>query len=294
MEFDLLFKVASAIIGSLLGNLLFGSGSPEQATQKKVQDQVRSPVVVERKVALLRPHVPSFFTSVPSGHFVGISGPMSSLVDARKSAVNDVVRQVLSSIGGEYSHEYVDFVSGNVRNPQRKIEDRLCSVSSGVVLGVERNIVKSSWYRDSSGRYLYFVLVRYTEENILEMRRLSRGAKIMASVVSENEGDFRLTVSEVNGVSVMISSADVKITKRNRFSKFFSFCVWHVPEGSEHTVSVALEPLKVRGNSQDVVLSMAVCKKGFKDYLLGAKFERVAVLRGYDELGRSVSVRIVI
>jgi hypothetical protein len=33
-------------------------------------------------------------------------------------------------------------------------------------------------------------------------------------------------------------------------------------------------------------------EKEFYDYVLGAKFERMAMLKGRDELGRAVSVRI--
>lgn len=61
-------------------------------------------------------------------------------------------------------------------------------------------------------------------------------------------------MDETNGVSVVMSSADVKINKRYRFSKFISFCVWHVPEGSVHTVSVALDPVKICGGSRKVRL----------------------------------------
>jgi hypothetical protein len=295
VEFEFLLKIAIGIVGSLLGNLIFGSGSTEQAPPNRAQEQMKPSVVVERRVAVDKLQIPSFVTSVPSGHFAGVSAPSRSLAEARRSAVNDVVRQVLGSIGMVYEHKYVDRVSGSVRGrgPGRVVDDRLQGFSHGVVLGLEENVVKSSWYRDSLGRYVYFVLARYPEEKIREMRRLSRGAKIVASVASENGGDFRLKVSEVNGVSVMILSVVVKIKKRNRFSKFISFYMWHVPEGSEHTASVAFESVRVCGNSQEVVLSIAGCNKGFKDYLLGAKLERVAVLKGHDELGRVVSGEIV-
>jgi len=53
--------------------------------------------------------------SVPQSHFAGISSPCRSIAEARRSAINDVVRQILGSIGAEYEHSYVDKVSGNVR-----------------------------------------------------------------------------------------------------------------------------------------------------------------------------------
>ena len=75
----------------------------------------------------------------------GVSAPMPSLTEARRGAVDDVVRQVLGSIGGQYDHQYVDMVSGSVRGrgPEREVNDRLSGVAHGVVLGVEQNTVKS-------------------------------------------------------------------------------------------------------------------------------------------------------
>lgn len=49
-------------------------------------------------------NVPDFVISVPLGHFAGISPPVTSIDQARKLAVLDVVRQVLSAIGIEYHH----------------------------------------------------------------------------------------------------------------------------------------------------------------------------------------------
>ena len=238
--------------------------------------------------------VPLFVTSVPSGHFAGVSAPMPSLTEARRGAVDDVVRQVLGAIGVQYDHQYVDMVSGSVRGrgPERKVNDRLTGIAHGVVLGVEQNIVKSSWCRDASNKWIYFVLVRYPDRLIAEMRRLSKGAKVVASVISDNGCSVRLKVTEVNNVSVVLSSANVTVSKRNRFSKAISFFVWKVPSGSTRNVSVALDPVRVCACSREVLLAFDDCEKHIRDYLLGVKLERLAVLKGHDELGRAVSVRV--
>ena len=164
--------------------------------------------------------VPLFVNSVPSGHFAGVSAPMPSLAEARRGAVDDVVRQVLGAIGVQYDHQYVDMVSGSVRGRglKREVNDRLTGIAHGVILGVEQNIVKSSWCRGASNKWIYFVLVRYPDQLIAEMRRLSKGAKIVASVISDNGCSVRLKVTEVNHVSVVLSSAEVTIKRRNRFA----------------------------------------------------------------------------
>jgi hypothetical protein len=238
--------------------------------------------------------VPLFVTSVPSGHFVGVSAPMPSFAEARRGAVDDVVRQVLGAIGVQYDHQYVDMLSVSVHGgrPQRTVEDRLSGVAHGVVLGVEQNIVKSSWYRDTSNRWIYFVLVRYPDRLISEMRRLSKGAKIVASVISDNGCCVRLKVTEVNGVSVVLSSAVMTINKRNRFAKAISFFAWKVPKGSTHNVSVAFSPVCICACSRELLLAFDGGQKELYDYLLGAKSDRVAVIKGHDEIGRAVSVRV--
>jgi hypothetical protein len=238
--------------------------------------------------------VPLFVTSFPSGHFAGVSAPMPSLAESRRGAVDDVVRQVLGAIGVQYDHHYVDMVSRSVRGrgPERKVNDRLSGVAHGVVLGVEQNIVKSSWCRDASNKWICFILVRYPDTLIVEMRRLSKGAKIVASVISDNGCSVRLKVTEVNNVSVVLSSADVTINRRNRFAKILSFFVWKVPSGSTRNVSLAFDPVRISGCSRGVLLAFDGCEKEVYDYLLGVKFERVAVLKGHDELGRVVSVRV--
>ena len=62
--------------------------------------------------------VPAFLVNVPEGHFAGVSEPCKSLAEARKSAIYDVARQVLGSIGGRYDHRFVFDSSGDPKNPQ--------------------------------------------------------------------------------------------------------------------------------------------------------------------------------
>ena len=219
---------------------------------------------------------------------------MPSLAEARKSAIGDVVRQILGSIGVKYNHSYVDHVSGNVRGkgPERIIDDRLSGIAHGIVLNVEKNIVKSSWSYDGSGEYVYFVLVWYPEKLISKMRKLSKGAKVIVSPISVHNEYVRLKISEVNGVAATLSSADVKVRKRNKFAKAITLFFWRVPSESEHNYSVYFDPVRICGNSKPVELSFERFRKKFSDYLLGTEFKIMAVLKGYDEIGRSVNVGV--
>jgi hypothetical protein len=172
------------------------------------------------------------------------------------------------------------------------IDDKLSRNAHGIVLGVEKGIVKSSWLTDASGRYVYFVLVYYPEEKIQEMRRLSKGAKVVANVLHENSQYAELKVSEVNGVSVVISSAEIMVTKKNRFAKIITLFFWRVPSGSEYEISIPITPLKLCRNSIQIRLSMDNSRRNFGDYFLGAERKKVAVLSGHDEIGRPVRTKV--
>ncbi|MFC1895420.1 hypothetical protein ACFL0Q_01995 [Thermodesulfobacteriota bacterium] len=295
MKYRPLFLLAFIMIRSLLGGSTDASG-PEQTEQTCFQtapEQLNHLVEAERRTATPGLPVPSFVTRIPSDHFAGVSAPCTSLAEARKSAVNDVVRQVLAAMNVRYEHRYVDRVFGNVRGPgpQRTLDDQLTGDACGIVLGVERGIVKSSWHRDSSDRYICFVLVHYPEETIREMRRLSQGAKLIVSKISGDGGPagFGVRISEVHGVSVVLSSAQVTVLKHNRFAKAISFFVWHVPEGATHSAPAALEAVRLCGDSAEVHLFVQDCSKGLLDYLLGAEIDRILLLKGHDEIGRPVS-----
>jgi hypothetical protein len=273
-------KLLVFLVGFLIVSLL---GSPELISGNSEQTQFRNTNGLK---------VPSYLTDVPPEHFAGVSTPSNSLAEARKSAIGDAIRQILGAIGVKYNHHYFDKVSGNVRNPQRVIDDKLSGTAQGIVLDVERSIVKSSWLKDASGKYVYFVLIHYPEEKIQEMRRLSKGAKVVATVLHENGNYAELKVSEVNGVSVVISSAEIMVTKKNKFAEIITLFFWQVSSGSKYEISIPITPLNLRSNSKQIRLSLDNSRKNFGDYLLGAKLKRIAILSGHDELGRPVRIEV--
>ncbi len=236
--------------------------------------------------------VPSFLIKVPEGHFAAVSEPCKSLAEARKSAIYDVARQVLGSIDSRYDHRFVFDTSGNPKNPQKSMQDSLLRAASGIVLGIEQNIVKSIWQMDKSDRYIFFILVHYPDSLIAKMRNLSLGSKILATFVGVSGDDAFIRVTEVNGVSVVLTSADVKVCKQNRFAKTISFFIIQVPEEFYEKYSVELDPVRVCAGSQTVRLRLTD-GKSVSDYLLGAKIEHNIELKGYDEIGRPVSVHVV-
>ena len=237
--------------------------------------------------------VPEFVESTPKEHFIGIGAPCHTHSEARKSAIDDVAKQVLGSIGRSYNHMFTRSNKGDPHRPKFYFSDHLSSTTHGIVLDIERNIVKSYWSSKGSDKYVCFILVRYTDKLISEMRRLSKGPHLVASAVSENQNSVRLKVSEVNGVSVILTSADIHLAKKNRFADVISFFVIKVSKGSNVSYSVAFDPVPLCGNSGNFEISLSrFCNKGLSDYLLGAQVTKSVVLKGYDELSRPVSVNV--
>jgi len=296
---EIAFSIAASMVGRLIAGLLLG-GSEEAVVQKEPKpSQARPKVVIEEKVEvakLRRPEairVPSFLMHVPQGHFAGVSGPMGSLAEARKGAIGQVVRQIVSAINIRYDHTYYDRASGNIRSPRRIVDDRLTAVASGVVLGVEQGIVESSYCRDHTGRYIFFLLVRYPQDRIEMMRRLSQGAKVTASLVRLFKGSALLKVSESNGVGVVLSSIDANMRKVNQNAGMISKFIWKVSSGSSHSYSVALDkPINICGGSREVSVPLRMPEKKVKDFLLGSKFDFDISLKGHDELGRPVVANV--
>jgi hypothetical protein len=235
--------------------------------------------------------VPSFLAYVPQGHFAGISAPSKTLSEARRSAVNDVVRQILDSIGASYSHRLNMSVYGSPKNPQRMVSEDLKSSAKGIVKGVSSRIVRSSWI-EFDGKIICFILVKYPSELIAQMRRLTLGSIVTASVVGFEDGKALIQVSEGNGVKVTFTAADVLVRKHNCFAKKISYFVMKVADGSSESYRVGLEPVSVRGESTLISIGVDHGRPRLSDYLLGADIKRTVILSGFDEIGRKVSVKV--
>jgi hypothetical protein len=232
--------------------------------------------------------VPDFINRVPIDHYAGVSAPCSDLQKARLSAILDVVQQILGSINAKYNHSYTNKVSGSPKDPRMRIQDNFSRVASGIVLDVEKNITRASHSQDSSEKYICFILVKYPDSKIKEMKRLSRGAKIIGSVLSDSKGVLRVKVTETNGVEVTLSSADITVRKNNRFAKMINFCIWKVPNRSKDSFSIAIDPIKICGGSSIIKIDISLFQKNWKDSFLGAKLDYSIKIKGFDELGQSV------
>lgn len=237
--------------------------------------------------------VPDFISSPPPRHFAGISLPMETLAEARKSALSDVARQILHEIGGQYDHIFISRSFGNPHDPKKFVDDQLRIKSTGLIRDLEQYIVRHNWSQDVSGKYTCFMLARYPTNMIREMRRLSNGARVLATVLEPKSGRVNFKLTETNGVSVVMSSATIRVQKEYRFAKTISFYIWPVPEGSKNTKSISFTPIQICSNSVTIQLKMDSIKKDLTDYFLGAKVKHTVMFVGIDEIGRPVQTSTV-
>jgi len=236
--------------------------------------------------------VPDYISHVPADHYAGVSAPCSDLQKARLSALSDVVRQIFGSINAEYNHSYTNKISGSPEDSRMLIKDDFSVVASGIALDIDRNITRASHIQDRSGKYLCFILVKYPDSKIKEMRRLSKGANIIGSILSEPGRKLRLKVTETNGVAVTLSSVEITVHKKNQLAGIYNFCIWKVPNSSKDSFSIAIDPVKICGESSILKIDISLFQKKWKDFILGANLEYSINIKGFDELGRSVCAAV--
>lgn len=174
--------------------------------------------------------------------------------------------------------------------PTRRVSDIISGDAHGFVSDIEQSIIKREWSRDRQGRYVYFLLVQFPPAKVREMRRLSRGAHVIATLEQDRSG-LSVRVQEVNGVKAVLTSASVEVRQTNRFADWISYYVVHVPAGSSDSFSRAIRPVSICQSSASVRVPVDT-SKSISGYLLGADIDVTVTLSGHDEVGRDVVVRV--
>jgi hypothetical protein len=225
---------------------------------------------------------------VPPDHYLGISPPCPSIAEARDKAVRDVAAQVLRSIGAEYSVEFWSRVIGTADSVNRRIEERFHYRADGFLTELEKNTVSQS-LRDTRDGIVYEMLVHFPRHLVKKMRRLSRGAKVIARWVGEDV----IELSEVNGVAVTFTEAEVVVREENRHAAFLNYYVMKVSPGSSSKVARALpEPVTLKKSSKRFRFVVHTKQKGLRDLVLGTKRSVRVTLSGQDEVGRAVKALV--
>jgi len=225
---------------------------------------------------------------VPSGHFLGISPPCASVASAREKALHDVASQILRTIGASYSVSFSSHATGTMEKVRRTIDERFHYSASGFLAEIETRIVSQSFERESGGM-VYRMLVHFPKSLISKMRRLSRGAKVLATKVGGGVYELR----EVNGVACVLTEAAYAVSEVNRHAGFLNYYVMKASSGGSRKYTKPLSEPVVLQNSAVKRINLMVPKTGgLGDLVLGTRRSVSITLIGTDEVGRPVLVRV--
>ncbi len=229
--------------------------------------------------------------TVPRDHYLGISPPCESVAEAKEKALRDVICQVLRTMGAEYNLRFDSHITMDSDRISRNLEEKFIYKASGLISELEQHIVSASYHRFKHG-VVYEMLVHFPERLIKKMQRLSRGAKVIAKKVDHDT----IELTEVNGVAVMLTEAEIVVTKRHKNAPFLNYYVMKVSDGSTNTYRrafkkpVALKKGIVWHVSHPV--SGKRNKRSLVNFILGTERTESAVFIGVDEVGRPVRVPV--
>ena len=229
--------------------------------------------------------LPSYAINPPKDHFVGISPPTDNIHSAKTLAIKDATDQILGSINSHISSYFGEIVEGTPYNPKRLISSNFQEKRQGIVLDVERSIVRSDCIHEND-KFVCFVLVRYPQSKIERMRRLSEGAKVTLEA-QQTSDSLTIRVTEHNGVEVLLIGLEIQIQQTNRYASLISYYIVHVPKSSSRTIHRTLG-FKLKGNSRTIKIPLTSSSLG--DLILGAECKAIIRLEGTDELGRPISL----
>ena len=226
--------------------------------------------------------------SVPKGHFLGISSPCASVAAAREKALHDVAGQILRTIGASYSISFSSHATGTMEKVRRTIDERFHYSASGFLAEIETRIVSQDFERGTGG-VVYRILVHFPKSLISKMRRLSRGAKVLATRLGDGVYELR----EVNGVSCVLTEAAYAVSERNRHAGFLNYYVMKVSSGGSRKYTKPLrEPVILQNKVAKRINLMVPKTGGLNDLVLGTRRSVSITLIGTDEVGRVVRVRV--
>ena len=245
-----------------------------------------------RPESFLSNEIPLWVTNVPEHCFVGISKPCDSIEEARQQAILSAVSQILQTMGASYSLTHESKLSGTVMHSRHQMNEKLIYTANWFIRSIQESIVNSKMYQDNH-QYVYFVLVHFPPPKIDKLRKLTIGAKISARVIEQNRDGMIIEAIETNGVGVTLTDYRMKITNMNRHAGIITLFAWKVPKSSTRKFeSVLSSSIHLQSNSKIFNIPNAAMDSRIGQLLLGTATQVEMTLRGYDEIGRTLSVAV--
>jgi len=232
---------------------------------------------------------PKWITRIPEDCFVGISNPCQSIEAARQQAIYSALSQILQAMGANYQLRHESILTGSLHNSHYELRERLSHSSQWFLRSVHQNIRKSQ-IQKTPGGYICYLLIALSEDKIQDLKRLSMGPKLAATVMKSSREGILVDVRESNGVGVTLSDYQIHLKTRNRHAGLITLFAWKVPKKCIAKMDGVLrQHLHINRSSQRFLIPNPLAKTGLKQILLGAESRIKITLHGYDEMGRKVS-----
>jgi hypothetical protein len=239
-----------------------------------------------------RIEVPEWVASTPKACFVGISRACKSIEEARQEAIHSALAQILQAMGAEYILSHKSELSGDLRRNVHELDETLTYTARWFVQRFQQNIEKSA-FRQVGDRYVCFVLIKCPPGELDRLRKLSVGPKVAAELVQETQEYLFIEIRENNGVEVTFTDYEIEIKTLNRHAEVITMFLWKVPESSIRGFNGILkDKISVQGASKRIRIPNLVAPPGLRSLIFGEEYRISVTLNGYDETGRSVSIRV--
>ncbi len=239
-------------------------------------------------------NLPRWIVSAPKDCFVGISKPSQSIETARRQALNSAVSQILQTMGATYSLKHESVLSGDHNFSKHKLTERLAYTANWFLKLIQQNIKEYKFIKHQKG-YLGFVLIKVTRPQLQLFRKLTIGPQIAAKCIKTNAEAMLIEVKELNGVGVTLTGYTVSALTKNRHAGLITLFAWKVPKGSTQNYQGMFDKkLHLKKSSTTVTIYLHSKNHRLKSLILGAKTITKIILTGYDEVGRHITVPVLI
>ena len=238
--------------------------------------------------------LPPWVLSPPVDCFVGISESSQSIENAREQALNSAVSQIIRAMGAEYSLTHESVLSGDHTYSIHRLTERLTYTARWFLRSIQQNIKEYRLLTRPKG-YLCFVLVTVTPSQLQLLCKLTIGPQIAAKGIRENDGAMLIEVKELNDVLVNLTGYNVSTLIKNRLAKIITLFAWKVPENrTQHYQGVLDNRLHLKNSTAISTIYLHSEYNRLQSLVLGAKSTTKINLTGYDEIGRQITVPVMI
>ncbi|PKN62626.1 MAG: hypothetical protein CVU57_23545 [Deltaproteobacteria bacterium HGW-Deltaproteobacteria-15] len=236
--------------------------------------------------------IPDWVSHTPRHGFVGISGLCPSIEEARQQALHSAIAQIVQNLGAEYTLSHQSVLEGDARYARHELKERLAYAARWFVRAANEN-VRQTDVQEIKGKYVCFLLIEFPPEMADKLRKLSMGPKAGARIIEIAVDKVFVEARENNGVEIALTDFEMELTTQNRHAGFITMFFRKVPESETRNHKGVIERrVSLRSSAERFMLPLPAPDQSLKAAILGSTNQVRIILRGYDELGKAVSLPV--